>query len=56
MEQAALQVLAFISPWSSQLKRTPPAWTALEGQGRPQGVIGLGEDNFTIMARIGARY
>ena len=23
------------------LKRAPPAWTGLEGQGRPQGVIGL---------------
>ena len=22
--------------------KAPPAWTALEGQGRPQGVIGLG--------------
>ena len=28
-----------LAPVSSQ--RAPPAWTALEGQGRPQGVIGL---------------
>src|SRR5260370_41776729 len=25
----------------SPCTRTPPAWTALEGQARPQGVIGL---------------
>src|SRR5258708_36068415 len=28
-------------PSPCYLTRAPPAWTALEGQGRPQGVIGL---------------
>src|SRR5437588_530390 len=38
MEQAASQ--ASIAPGSCELKRAPPAWIVLEGQGRPQGVIG----------------
>jgi hypothetical protein len=56
MEQAASQASAFISLWPLLAHKSPSSLTALEGQGRPQGVIGLEEENFTITPRTGAHH